>query len=276
MTSAPLPPDAAAPQRETAGQTLRALAETTRAAGALALSLFRTDLRTWNKQNDSPVTEADIAVDRFLKERLTAIDPRCGWLSEETTDTAERLSHRRVWIVDPIDGTRAFMGGEPDWAVSVALIEANRPVAAALYAPVTDELFLAEAGRGSTLNGTAVAATQRATLDAAAISGPGFLLDRVARHAQVDRRPRVRSLALRLARVATGQLDVALASANSCDWDIAAADLIVHEAGGRLTDPNDAAPTYNKAVPRHGILICSGRHLHRPMLKVAQDEFGTS
>lgn len=276
MTSDPLPQDAAVTDPVAADQTVRHLAQAARAAGALALSFFRTDLKSWNKQNDSPVTEGDIAVDRFLQDRLGGLDPDYGWLSEESADTPDRLARHRVWIVDPIDGTRAFMGGEPDWAISIALIEAGRPIAAALYAPVSDELFLSAAGRGTSVNGRPVHAAARATLAGAAISGPGFLLDRVARHAEIDRRPRVRSLALRLARVATGQLDVALASANSCDWDIAAADLIVHEAGGRLTGPDGGAPTYNKVVPRHGILICSGRHLHDPMLKIAQDEFGTS
>lgn len=276
MTSPPLPLAAAETDPVAADQTVRHLAEAARAAGALALSFFRTDLKSWNKQNDSPVTEADIAVDRLLQDALGSLNPEYGWLSEESADTPDRLARRRVWIVDPIDGTRAFMGGEPDWAISLALIEAGRPIAAALYAPVTDEMFLSAAGRGTSLNGRSMRATPRATLEGAAISGPGFLLDRVVRHAGIDRRPRVRSLALRLARVATGQLDVALASANSCDWDIAAADLIVHEAGGCLTGPDGAAPTYNKAVPRHGILICSGRHLHDPMLKIAQDEFGTS
>lgn len=276
MTSEHLPMDAATSLHDEAEQAARHLAEAVQAAGAMALTMFRADIRAWNKQNDSPVTEADLALDHFLKDRLTRLDPHCGWLSEESADSAERLSRRRVWIIDPIDGTRAFMAGEADWAVSAALCEEGRPIAGALFAPVTNELFLAARGRGTTVNGKPVRAAARSSLDGAAISGPAFLLDRAAHRAAFDRRPRVRSLALRLARVATGQLDVALASANSYDWDIAAADILVHEAGGVLTGYDGLVPAYNKVVPRHGSLVCTGRHLHRPMLKVAQDEFGAS
>lgn len=275
MTSEDLIPPAAASQ-DAPARAARLLAEAVAAAGALALTMFRADIKTWNKQNDSPVTEADLAVDRFLKDRLVALDPACGWLSEESADSADRLARRRVWVVDPIDGTRAFMAGEADWAVSAALVEDGRPVAGALFAPVTNELFVAALGAGTTVNGVAVRASERAGLDGAAISGPAFLLDRAVERAALDLRPRVRSLALRLARVATGELDIALASANSYDWDIAAADIIVHEAGGSLTGYDGAVPKYNRAVPRHGSLVCSGRHLHRAMLNVARDEFGAS
>ncbi|WP_127089848.1 3'(2'),5'-bisphosphate nucleotidase CysQ [Aquabacter cavernae] len=276
MTSEHLTTPAAAQRTDTPERAARQLADAVTAAGALALTMFRADIKTWNKQNDSPVTEADLAVDRFLKERLAALDPGCGWLSEETADSAERLGRQRVWIVDPIDGTRAFMAGEADWAVSAALIENGRPIAGALFAPVTNELFLASEGAGTTLNGAPVRASARDTLNGAAISGPAFLLDRAMHRAAFDRRPRVRSLALRLARVATAELDVALASANSYDWDIAAADIIVHEAGGHLTGYDGTVPLYNKSVPRHGSLVCAGRHLHRAMLNVARDEFGAS
>src|SRR5262249_53744846 len=104
----------------------------------------------------------------------------------------------------------------------------------------------------------------------------GFLLDRAARGAQIVRMPRVRSLALRLTRVATTELDLALASGNSHDWDIAAADILVHEAGGALTDYDGTVPLYNKAVPRHGPLVCAGPYLHAPMLDLARGEFGVS
>lgn len=275
MTSEDLIPPKDASQ-DAPEQAARLLAEAVAAAGALALTMFQADIRTWTKSNDSPVTEADLAVDRFLKERLEPLDPACGWLSEESADSADRLARRRVWVVDPIDGTRAFMAGEADWAVSAALVEDGRPIAGALFAPVTNELFVAARGAGTTVNGVPVRASARGTLDGASISGPAFLLDRAVKQAAFDVRSRVRSLALRLARVATADLDIALASANSYDWDIAAADIIVHEAGGALTGYEGAVPKYNKAIPRHGSLVCAGRHLHRAMLKVARDEFGAS
>jgi len=112
-----------------------AIAPVVREAGDLAHAAFGKPFKTWVKENNSPVSEVDIAVDVLLKERLTAIAPDAGWLSEETEDNPARLAASRVWIVDPIDGTRAFVAGRPDWAISVALVEAGRPVVAALYAP---------------------------------------------------------------------------------------------------------------------------------------------
>jgi fructose-1,6-bisphosphatase/inositol monophosphatase family enzyme len=122
------------------------LAAAVREAGALALSMFQTPIRNWTKgPSSSPVSEADIAVDKLLRERLTAAGDGIAWLSEESADDATRLGARYVWIVDPIDGTRAYIAGLPDWAVSAALIEDHRPVVACLFAPALDEFFMAPA-----------------------------------------------------------------------------------------------------------------------------------
>lgn len=239
-----------------------ALEEVMEAAGALALSMFATDLKTWTKGNNSPVTEADLAVNRLLQSRLTALDPAIGWLSEESVDSPDRLAARRLWVVDPIDGTRGFMAGSADWAISVALVENDAPVLAALFAPVSAELFLARRGRGATRNGSPLAIAGRAALRGARAAGPTPVLDRLARAADIVRLPRGRSLALRLARVATGEIDVAIAGDAANDWDLAAADLIVGEAGGSLTTFTDAPVRYNAPVPRHPPLVCAGRRLH--------------
>lgn len=276
MTAFEPPTASGFPAMEAPELVARHLADAVAAAGAVALAMFRSEIRSWNKHNDSPVTEADIAVDRFLKERLAELAPDYGWLSEESADSPDRLTRRRIWVVDPIDGTRAFMAGGEDWAVSAALVEDGRPIAGALFAPATDELFVAAKGRGATRNGAKIAASGRPTLDGATISGPGFLLDRVSRKANVARMPRVRSLALRLTRVATAELDLALASGNSHDWDLAAADLLVHEAGGALTGYDGAVLLYNAPVPRHSPLVCAGPYLHAPMLDLARGEFGPS
>ena len=124
------------------------LADAVREGGALALQTFRGELKSWLKGKSSPVSEADIAVDAMLRERLLSIRD-AGWLSEETEDDPARLRREEVWVVDPIDGTRAYLAGLPDWAISAALVHAGRPVVAALYAPVTDELFQAIVGRGA-------------------------------------------------------------------------------------------------------------------------------
>jgi len=244
----------------------RRLADTVAEAGALALAMSRAGVRSWTKGNDSPVTEADMAVDAFLRRSLEALDPAVGWLSEESVDSPARLAARRIWVVDPIDGTRAFMAGGEDWAVSAALVEDGRPVAAALFAPVTREMFTAIAGHGAMRNGAPLAAAPRSGLAGARIAGPPAQMDAIARVAQVERMPRIRSLALRLARVATGEIDLALSASNSADWDLAAADLVVHEAAGRLTTHAGARLIYNLPEPRHPALVCAGDALHAAAL----------
>ncbi|MEP9352356.1 3'(2'),5'-bisphosphate nucleotidase CysQ [Xanthobacter sp. KR7-65] len=250
----------------------RQVTDTVTAAGELALAMFRAGLKTWTKGNDSPVTDADMAVDAFLRERLTALDPAIGWLSEESVDGPERLAARRLWVVDPIDGTRAFMAAGADWAVSVALVEDGRPVAAVLFAPASGELFTAVAGAGALHNGRPLAIAPRTRLDGARVAGPAADLDAIARTAPIERLPRIRSLALRLARVATGEIDVAFSGANSNDWDLAAADLIVEEARGLLTTRDGARLRYNAPVPRHASLVCAGAPLHAEALGALKAE----
>jgi myo-inositol-1(or 4)-monophosphatase len=249
------------------------LAAHVRDAGALALSMFQTPLKTWTKDESSPVSEADIAVDTLLRERLTAENESIAWLSEETVDNPARLAARYVWIVDPIDGTRAYLGGFPDWAVSAALVDNGRPVAACLYAPVTEEFFSARAGHGATLNGAPITATTGLTLADTRIGGPRGFLERLgAITPPFTAMPRVRSLALRIARVADGTLDAAFAGGNSHDWDLAAADLLVHEAGGALTPFGGGAVTYNHPVPRHRMLVAAGRDRHAALVELLRDE----
>lgn len=248
----------------------RHIADAVVAAGAVAVAMFRAGVKSWSKPGDSPVTEADIAVDTMLRERLTLLAPSYGWLSEETADDPARLERERLWIVDPIDGTRAYMHGGADWTVSVALVERGRPIAAALFAPVTDELFVAIAGRGTTRNARPVTVSDAAIMAGIRIDGPMPFVDRVMHGIPFTRLPRIRSLALRLARVATGEIDAALASPNSHDWDLAAADLLVHEAGGRLTTLDGRPLVYNAPVPRHGALVSAGARLHKLIVEAAR------
>jgi myo-inositol-1(or 4)-monophosphatase len=245
-----------------------------REAGLLALSMFGKPLNNWTKgEAQSPVSEADIAADRLLRERLTSGNAGIAWLSEESVDDPARLQARYVWIVDPIDGTRAYIGGLPLWAVSAALVENGRPIAACLYAPVVEEFYVAVAGRGATRNGAAIAVTPGASLANARIGGPRNLLT----HLQAvlppfETMPRTHSLALRLARVAEGTFDAAIAGGASHDWDLAAADLLVHEAGGALTSFDGVTVAYNRPVPRHGKLVAAGRDRHAALLDIVRDE----
>jgi myo-inositol-1(or 4)-monophosphatase len=247
------------------------LADAVREAGALALQTFRGNPRSWMKGKSSPVSEVDLAVDALLRERLLAIQ-NVGWLSEETEDDPARLQHKDVWVVDPIDGTRAYLEGVPDWAISAALVSEGRPVIAALYAPVHDQLFLSLAGCGATLNGAAIRASSGACLIGAKLAGPKRRLDALmVIEPGIESMPRVPSLALRLARVAHGVLDGTVAGPNSHDWDLAAADLLVHEAGGTITTLDGQLLTYNRPDPVHGTLVAAGRPRHAALLGVIRD-----
>src|SRR6266568_1678352 len=135
------------------------LKDTVREAGALALSLFRTELKNWTKGVSSPVSEADIRVNDLLESRLRSATPDYGWLSEESADDEHRLGKRLVWIVDPIDGTRGYLAGREDWCVSAALVEDGSPLLAAVFAPASDEFFSAARGQRAALNDLAVCAT---------------------------------------------------------------------------------------------------------------------
>src|SRR3974390_1499729 len=155
------------------------LRETVREAGRLALSLFRTELRNWTKGASSPVSEADIAVNDLLEQRLRSATPDYGWLSEESADDPARLEKPLVWIVDPIDGTRGYLAGREDWCVSVALVEAGAPVLAAVFAPASDEFFFAAHGQGTTRNGRPVRATSGTAIDFSRVAGPKPLVERL-------------------------------------------------------------------------------------------------
>ena len=248
------------------------LKTTVREAGALALSLFRTDLKNWTKGASSPVSEADIAVNDLLEQRLRAATPEYGWLSEESADDEQRLGKSLVWIVDPIDGTRGYLAGREDWCVSVALVEDAAPVLAAVYAPVGDEFFFARSGQGATRNGVAVHATAGTVLDFTRIAGPKPLAQRLnPSSGEVSLHPRIASLALRLCRVAQGNLDVAFAGGNSRDWDLAAANLIVQEADGRMTTLSGDAIPYNRREVAHGVLVAAGRDRHASIVSHFRD-----
>jgi myo-inositol-1(or 4)-monophosphatase len=244
------------------------LADTVREAGALALSLFRTELRNWIKGASSPVSEADIAVNDLLEKRLREATPDYGWLSEESADDRARLGRRLVWVVDPIDGTRNYLAGKDEWCVSVALVENGSPLLASVFAPATGEFFFASRGRGASCNDVTIGATSGTELDFARVAGPKPLVERMKKTlGDITLHPRIGSLALRLCRVADARLDVAFAGGNSHDWDLAAADLIVHEANGRLTALSGDAITYNRREVTHGVLVAAGRDRHAEIIE---------
>jgi len=239
------------------------LTETVREAGLLAKSLFRTELKNWIKGKSSPVSEADIAVNELLERRLREASPGYGWLSEESADDQSRVGRKYTWIVDPIDGTRSYLAGRDDWCVCAALVEDASPVLAAVYAPASEEFFFAARGKGTLLNDRRVLASPGDDLDFSRMAGPKPLVERLnPSPGDISLHPRIGSLALRLCRVAHGALDAAFAGGQSRDWDLAAANLIVQEANGRMTALSGDAISYNRRDVVHGVLVAAGRDRH--------------
>jgi myo-inositol-1(or 4)-monophosphatase len=248
------------------------LTNAVREAGALALRMFKTELRQWIKGKSSPVSEADVAVDELLKDRLRSGAPDYGWLSEETADDRTRLERRRVWIVDPIDGTRAYLAGRDDWSVSAALVEDGQPLFGAVFAPVTEEFFFASRGQGAERNGERIAVAAGESFDVHRMSGPKFLLDRVRGTPSEEAYSKIGSLVLRRSRVAEGRLDAAFAGGNSRDWDLAAAHLLVGEAGGAMTTLQGDGLVFNRPEVAHQVLVAAGHDRHSRLLQVFKQD----
>ena len=232
-----------------------------RAAGQIALSRWPGHghaLASWDKHPGNPVSEADLAVDAFLKRELAALLPSAGWLSEETIDAPDRLAGGLIWLVDPIDGTRDFIRGRPGWAVSVALVSAARPLLGMLCAPARDEFWHGEAGQGSWRNGIRLVASQRQDIAGARVPAdavPQIDADLVA----VDR---PNSIALRIAMVAADEADLVATLRWGYEWDIGAAALIAREAGAAVTDAFGQPLNYNKRDPRDFGVLASSVAIH--------------
>ncbi|RZF64863.1 3'(2'),5'-bisphosphate nucleotidase CysQ [Sphingomonas populi] len=220
-------------------------------AGALAMARWQTDFARWEKSPGNPVSDIDLEVNALLHARLSALDPEAGWLSEETADSAARLSCSRLWVVDPIDGTRDYLRGRPGWSVSVALIENGMPLIGVLDAPARGEVWLATRGGGALRNGAALQASDRTELVGARV--PTDALPKADRDLVIVDKPN--SIALRIAMVAAGEADLVATARWGNEWDIAAAALIATEAGAIITDALCGALAFNtEAAEAFGIL----------------------
>ncbi len=242
--------------------TLDALAEAVDRAAGTAMRYWsdgRGDaVRHWEKEPGQPVSEADLLVDEELKRSLGRLAPDAAWLSEETADTTARTAHDRIWIVDPIDGTRDFVRGRTGWAVSVALVENGRIMLAALAAPARAELWLAARGQGASRNGAPISASTRAALAGARV--PADSLPRVDRDLLPVFKPN--SIALRMAMVAADEADLVATVRWGAEWDIAAASLIATEAGASVTDALGAPLLFNRPRPMALGMLCCAPAIH--------------
>ena len=231
--------------------------------GAMALARQQDGFARWEKVPGHPVCEIDMDADRMLRARLTLLDPEAGWLSEETIDSAERLTRVRVWVVDPIDGTRDYLRGRPGWAVSIALVEGGRPVIGVLDAPGRDERWRAEAGKGATRNGQALKVAARASLVGARV--PADTLPKADGDLTMVAKPN--SIALRMAMVAAGEADLVAALRWGHEWDIAAAALIAEEAGAVVTDARGQPLRYNSTTGEAFGILCTTPGIHAAAIK---------
>jgi myo-inositol-1(or 4)-monophosphatase len=220
---------------------LEDIAEIAAEAGRIALGRCHTDYQRWEKEPGHPVCEIDLMVDNFLREQLTALDPEAGWLSEETADESDRIERSRVWVVDPIDGTRDYLRGRPGWSVSVALAEDRAVRYGVLAAPARDELWTAEAGKGAWRNGDRLRVSDRREFSGARV--PADSLPRVDSDLVMIAKPN--SIALRIALVAAGEADLLATLRWGREWDIAAAALIAQEAGATVTGALGQPLTFN-------------------------------
>lgn len=235
-----------------------------RAAGALALSFFGSGIVGRQKQDNTPVSDADLAVDRMLHASLKGARPDYGWLSEESVDDLSRLDAARVWIVDPIDGTRAFLAGTPEWTIAAALVEHGKPVLAAVFNPATAEMFTARRGHGAFLNGAPISVTAPEAIEGSRmIVTKGFFKHKIwTAPWPPTETVWVNSIAYRLALIASGRADATLSLTGKSEWDVAGAALLVEEAKGQVTDAAGAPLTYNQPTPRMNGLVAAASKLH--------------
>ncbi|MGI9393363.1 MAG: 3'(2'),5'-bisphosphate nucleotidase CysQ [Boseongicola sp.] len=248
---------------------LSLLTDAAREAGEIACSFWREDPQVWDKGGDDPVSEADFAVDTHLKNRLLGARPDYGWVSEETDDDSARLMADRVFIVDPIDGTRAFVAGEKTWAHSLAVVETGRVVAACVFLPAREKIYQAQEGLGATMNGEKIrSTTMPSAVDATVLTPRVTMQDRFWRTGTApgfERHFRP-SLAYRLSLVAEGRFDGMLTLRATWEWDIAAGALIASEAGAVVSDRKGQALTFNSPARQTAGVVAGGARVHRDIV----------
>ncbi len=229
---------------------LRAAERAAREAGAVIARLYRGDYRVEEKSPGSPVTTADLRANRAIREILAGRFPDDAWLSEEDADDAGRLDRSRVWIVDPLDGTREFIRGVPEFCVSIGLAVNGSPVLGVIYHPLRRELFDAVRGGGARLNGEPVQVRRPGNGGRSRLlisrAEPRRRLEGLAREFELEP---MGSIAYRLASVARGYADATLTFRRVREWDVCAGIVIVEEAGGCTMTGNGERPVFNRREP---------------------------
>lgn len=239
-------------------------------AGEIGLKYFKSDNQVWYKEGNSPVSQADKEIDDYLRLSFSQARPDYGWLSEETEDNKQRLTCERVVIADPIDGTRGFIGGRDEWCISIAIVENGLPIEAILHCPALEKTFLASKGQGLEFIGTPFLQETKAAKPL--VTGSKKLIETMKDlpDAPFEVMEFIPSLAYRLALVAVGELDGAFARGGASEWDVAAADLILKEAGCRLTDDKQATLSYNGEKVQVPALIATQNKRYEEIFALAK------
>ena len=233
----------------------------TREASDRAMARWQGEFAHWDKSPGQVVTELDLELDALLRDRLGELDPQAAWLSEETADTSARLKARRLWVVDPIDGTRDYVRGRPGWAVSVALVEDGKVVLGVLDAPARGETWAAARGNGATRNGVSLQVKPRDTLDGARVP-----MDALPAGSRLVVVPKPNSIALRIAMIASGDADLVATDRWGHEWDVAAAALIATEAGATVTDARGTPLRFNSPSGQMFGVLVSAPGIHATAL----------
>ena len=257
------------PQADPYAAELALLLDHARAAGEIARVHHRTDVATWEKDGGAgPVTEADIAIDRMLKAELTRAEPDYGWLSEETEDDVSRCEADRAFIVDPIDGTRAFMRGDDSFCHALAVVDKGEVVAACAFFPIKDQMYWATKGGGAFRDGERITTSTRTDIDgAAALSGkPQMNPGKWPGGPPPVMREFRNSLVYRHCLVARGRFDLAFTLRAAWEWDVAAGELIAREAGAVATTTDGSRWKYNARHPRMPGVVVGPQPLHADIM----------
>ncbi|HEY7322325.1 MAG TPA: 3'(2'),5'-bisphosphate nucleotidase CysQ [Candidatus Binatia bacterium] len=243
-------------------EELYAAEQAAREAGQIIKKLFKGKFDVHEKSKNNPVTTADLEANRKIREILRGRFPEDGWLSEEDGDDSRRLASPRVWIVDPIDGTKEFIEGVPQFAVSIGFVVAGRPRVAVIYNPVEDRLYRAAAGQGAELNGESIGVTAKEQINGALLlvsrSEP---LRKFQVFVDLCEIQSVGSIAYRLAKVAGGEGDGTLTFRSIHEWDVCAGALMVEEAGGKVVDGAGKALIFNQRETKHHGIVAANQTL---------------
>ncbi len=240
----------------------------TRDAGLAIMAYYQDAFSVRDKSPDNPVTDADLAADALLIDRLMKLLPEAGWLSEETADNRERTSRRYCWVVDPLDGTKEFVMGIPEFTVSVALVDRGHPILGIIHNPANGIMIHSERDQGTYLDGQPIRVSDQSTL-------PGSQVDasrserRRGEFEPFEALVHLRtmgSIAYKLARIAYGAADATWSRGPKNEWDICAGDLLIREAGGKCINLDDKPFTYNRANPKVNGIIATNGYLHQEVL----------